>query len=413
MPEQTATQTTARAPESDLMGKAARMLTFAAAVTILFSIAVCQILLALALVSLLLSGEKLRLPHIWIPLAVFLGGTLVSLAFSPDVYAGLPQVRKFFVFLMLLTVFSCLRDLAVLRRLFLCWAAAGALVSVRGLVQFGSKMEEARTAGQNFYEYYVAERITGFMSHWMTFSGQQMFVLLMLASFLFFAPRARSRMLWFWLLCSGILGAGLLLGFTRSIWLATAAAGTYLIWCWRPKVLFVAPVIGALVILAAPGSVKTRFVSIFRAKKEVDSNQHRIVTWRTGLRMIEAHPLLGLGPEQVKAQFLDYVPSDVPRPLPSGWYGHLHNIYLHYAAERGIPVMLAMLWMIGWAFWDFARKLSSLPPGPSDARFILCGGISIIIATLVAGFFELNLGDSEVLSMFLVTVASGYTAVEA
>ena len=83
------------------------------------------------------------------------------------------------------------------------------------------------------------------------------------------------------------------------------------------------------------GSVRTRFTSMFQPKREVDSNQHRIITWRTGLRMIEAHPWLGLGPEQVKVQFLNYVPADVPRPLPTGWYGHLHNIYLHYAAERG------------------------------------------------------------------------------
>jgi len=32
----------------------------------------------------------------------------------------------------------------------------------------------------------------------------------------------------------------------------------------------------------------------------------------------------------------DCVPADVRRPLPDGWYGHLHNIYLQFAAERGI-----------------------------------------------------------------------------
>jgi len=394
------------------MTKVTRVLAFGSALSILFSIAVCQILLAFALVSLLLSGQKMRLPRIWIPMAVFMAATLVSLAFSPDAYEGLPQIRKFFVFTMLLVVFSTLRDLLALRRLFLCWAAAGALVSVRGLVQFATKMEQARAAGQSFYEYYVAERITGFMSHWMTFGGQQMFVLLMLVSFLFFAPKRSGQVRWFWVLCAVILSVALLLGFTRSIWLATGGSGLYLVWCWRPKVVFAAPVIAALVILAAPGSVKTRFVSIFRARKEVDSNQHRIVTWRTGLRMIQAHPLLGLGPEQVKAQFLNYVPADVPRPLPTGWYGHLHNIYLHYAAERGIPAALAVVWMLVWMVWDFARKLKRLPPGPSDARFLLCGGIAVVIATMVAGFFELNLGDSEVLTMFLTVAGAGYAAVE-
>jgi hypothetical protein len=32
---------------------------------------------------------------------------------------------------------------------------------------------------------------------------------------------------------------------------------------------------------------------------------------------------------------------------------------------------------------------------------------------MVAGFYELNLGDSEVLTMFLVVVACGYGAIEA
>ena len=98
------------------------------------------------------------------------------------------------------------------------------------------------------------------------------------------------------------------------------------------------------------------------------------------------------------------------RPLPEGWYGHLHNIYLHYAAERGIPTMLALMWMLGKILWDFLHALRRLPPGASDARFLLHGGVAVMLAILVAGFFELNLGDSEVLFMFLTVVAAGYTA---
>ena len=35
-----------------------------------------------------------------------------------------------------------------------------------------------------FYEFYVGSRITGFMSHWMTFGGEEMVVLLLLVSYL-------------------------------------------------------------------------------------------------------------------------------------------------------------------------------------------------------------------------------------
>ena len=398
-------------PESNLL-RGARWLAFGSAVAILFSIAISQILLALALAALLVSGEKLRLPPIKLPLALFLLGTVLSLAFSGNPAAGLPQIRKFYVFLELLVVFSTLRDLAILRRLVLAWAGIGGLIAIRGLVQFAAKVQEAHQRGINFYDYYApAERMTGFMSHWMTFSGQEMFALLMLAAFLFFAPAAGKGNL-IWLLCAALMSLALLLGFTRSIWLATAVAGAYLLWFVRRWLVAAVPVAAALAFLLSPPAVRERFTSLIHPKQGVDSNEFRVVTWRTGMRMLEQHPLLGVGPEGVKLHFIDYVPADVSRPLPPGWYGHLHNIYLHYAAERGLPTMLMLMWLLCKILFDFWRGLRALPPGRSNRWFLLQGSIAVVIATMVAGFFELNLGDSEVLTMFLAVVASGYLALD-
>ena len=393
-----------------LLFRIARWLTFGSAVTILVSIAASQILLGLALAALLLSGARMRLPRIWIPLCLFLLGTLLSLALSPDPAAGLPQVRKIFVFTMLLVVFSTLRDMLVIRRLFLCWAGAGALISLRGFVQFGHKVQEAHALGRPFYDYYIAERITGFMSHWMTFGGEEMFALLMTSAFLFFACIARKRA-WLWLLCAFLMALALLLGFTRSIWLASAGAGLYLLWFWKRLLAVALPVVLLLIALLSPASIRERFTSLLRPGK-VDSNQHRIVTWRTGFEMIRAHPWFGLGPEEVKPQFDRYVPPDISRPLPEGWYGHLHNIYLQYAAERGIPTMLCMLWILGQILYDCVRRLWRLPPGRSDLKFVLHGAVAVVIATMIAGVFEYNLGDSEVLTMFLVAVGCAYSAME-
>ena len=112
------------------------------------------------------------------------------------------------------------------------------------------------------------------------------------------------------------------------------------------------------------------------------------------------------------AQFDRYVPSDIPRPLPEGWYGHLHNIYLQYAAERGIPTMLALMWMIGKSLWDFAAGLRG-KLASTEARFVLHGAIAVILAVLAEGLLEYNLGDSEVLMLFLAMIAFGYVAKEA
>lgn len=396
-------------PSEPFLSRAARWLAFASAIAIMFSIAASQILLALAFAALLASGEKLRIPRIKWPLALFILGTLISLAFSGNPAAGLPQVRKFFVFLELVVVFSALRDLRVVRWLFLTWAGIGAITALRGFVQFAGKVREAHDLGRNFYEYYVSERITGFTSHWNTYSAEEMFALIMIGAYLLFAPRRRGA--WLWVLCSVLMALAVLLGETRGIWIAAAAAALYLLWFWRRWMVVLVPAVALVAFAASPASLRTRFTSILRPAK-IDSNQFRIVTWRTGLRMIERHPLLGLGPEGVKYHFDEYVPPDIPRPLPIGWYGHLHNIYLHYAAERGIPTMLVLIWLLFQVLYDCGRGLRALPPGPSDRRFLLHGTIAVVLATLVEGFVELNLGDSEVLTMFLVVVACGYLALE-
>ena len=71
-----------------------------------------------------------------------------------------------------------------------------------------------------------------------------------------------------------------------------------------------------------------------------------------------------------------------------------------------------LLWMLGMIIWDAARALRRIPSERGDARFLLQAGIASVLAIMVEGFFELNLGDSEVLTMFLVLTASTYVAVD-
>jgi len=391
--------------------RAAFYLTFACAFAPFCSIAASQILLGASFFVLIVARQRLRLPPLRLPLALFLLGTLVSLAFSGDPWGGRAQVRKFFVFLILVCVATTLRRIHQVRSLAMWWIAAATLSSLWGLVQFFRKYEAARRAGGDFYRSYIGQRITGFMGHWMTFSGELMVALLMLAAFLMFSPERRRR-LWWLAGCGAVITVALVLGLTRGAWLGTAAGAVYLVWCWNRKCLLALPALVVIGYLAAPGAVRERVISAFHPHGQVDSNQHRIVTWRTGLEMIKAHPWLGLGPEQVGKQFNQYIPADIPRPLPEGWYGHLHNIYLQYAAERGIPTMLVLLWILGKVLYDFARAARKVPPGPSDARFILRGCTAAVVGMMVTGLFEHNLGDSEVLQLFLTTIAAGYVAVD-
>jgi O-antigen ligase len=386
-------------------------LASASAVAILISIGVSQILLPLALAALLLSGLPLRWPRISIPLAGFLAWSLVALAFSPDPRFGIPTVRKMVVYLFLLIVYSSIRTLGEARGLVLAWIGVGTITAGRGLVQFARDVAGARAAHADFYHYYVADRIRGFMSHWMTFSGQELYVLLLVAAFLMYAPDIRK---WRWVSipCAAIVGISLVLSDTRIIWIAAVVAGFYLLWFWRKWAALALPAALVVGFLFAPGAIQERVMSLVQPNSKLDSNQHRIIVWRTGWQMIKAHPIVGVGPEEIRkdAVFKAYLPADIHPPLPDGDYQHLHSIYIHYAAECGLPAALFLTAALVMAIWDFRRALATLPAGRSNRRFLLHAATACVIGTMVSGIAEKNLGDSEVLTMFLAISCLGYLA---
>lgn len=399
-------------PSPHFFRQAAFWAACGSAVAILFSIAASQILLGVAILAILLSRERIRLPRPWLPLALFLLGTIISLLASGHPRDGLPQVKKLYVYLTLVVMFTVIRKVEAARCLMLAWCGAAGIDSLIGIVQFVHKWQAARDLDRNFYEFYLNARITGAMSHWMTFSGEEMLVLVVLASFLLFGPLTDKRVsVAGWLLALPMCVA-LILSDTRSVWIAVGCALVYLTWCYRKVFVLTLPVLGLIGYAVSPESVKERVASIVHPHGTTDSNDFRFIVWRTGIRIIEAHPFLGLGPEEVHQQFYQWLPADIPQPLPPGYYGHLHSIYIHYAAERGIPTTLMLLWMLGMIVWDAARALRRLPPGRGDARFLLQAGIAGVLAIAIEGFFELNLGDSEVLTMFLVLTACTYVAID-
>jgi O-antigen ligase len=394
---------------SATLSRAAAYLAIGSAASVIVSNAVSQMVLAAALLTLLAARERPRLPPIRLPLILFFLGTVIALLLSPDPQAGLPQLKKFYVYLVLVVMYTALRGVEDVRRIVLLWAGLAAASGVWSFEQFFRKRGEAIASGEDFYLYYVANRATGFMSHWMTFSAEQMIAGLMLTAVLMFGA-FRWRRTWAFA-ALGVIGGSLMIAWTRSVWLAAIIGFVYLISVWRPKMLLLTPVAGAALWFIAPHSAQERILSIYEPRSQ-DSNEHRLVTFRTGLEMIRAHPWFGIGPDMVKRDFEKYVPADISRPLPEGYYGHLHNVYLQYAADRGIPTLLALLWLIGKAMRDFIRAVRGLGPEERLRRAILHGALAVTIAVLTEAFFEYNLGDSEVLNMFLVVLAAGYIAAD-
>lgn len=385
----------------------------AAGAASIVSIAACHTLLGLAVLLLILHGRRaFRLPPYWGAVAAFFGGTLVSLAVNGYWRDGLPQVRKFYVWALLVALYCFIRTARQARTILLAMVAGGAASAAWSMVQFARKYARAASTGEPFYNSYVSARITGFTSHWQTFAGDMMIAILIACSWLLFVRAARAERRWFamGIAVLGLLSLALLLSFTRSIWPATAAGLCVLLWLWRPAAVLSIPVLAGLVVVAAPDPLHQRIESLWKPDARLDSNEHRAVLRRAGRAMARANPLFGVGPERVYHRFAEYYPADAPHPIPTEWYyKHLHNSYVHYAAERGIPTMLCLL---GFVLAIWARLISALRrcgtgAEDEDRRFVLSAAVAIVPGILVGGFWEVNLGDSEVLGCFLSVMACG------
>src|SRR5579862_1604265 len=248
------------AGEADKFDRILYWLAFGAAVSILFSIAVSQILLGAGIFALLISRRRLRFPPILLPLCLFFASTVLADLLSGDASRGIPQIRKFFVFGIVLLLFNTFRGLPQIRNLLMAWTACATLTGFLAMGQFVHRWCEAIQLHANPYDYVLDGRIMGFSSHWMTYGGQQMIVLQMLLSWLLFAQSTRWKIAGW--ICAGVIWAALVLGLTRSIFLLGVPAGALLlVWNYKRWLLLAAPAAALLMFLVAPLAVRERIFS--------------------------------------------------------------------------------------------------------------------------------------------------------
>jgi len=277
--------------------------------------------------------------------------------------------------------------------------AAGALSAIWSFVQYAKRYQGAQAAGTPFPAFYINDRITGFMSHWMTFAGTMLCVGLFAAAYVLFHRPVRWRVA----LLAAMAAVAINLAWTRGVLIGAAAGGLYLIWFWRRSLVLATPFLAAGAFFVMPEPEQARIVSILKPRGELDSNSHRVALFRTGVEMIKDNPLLGVGPEQIRREFERYAPEDIPRPIPRHWFiGHLHNIYIQFAADRGLPAMFAIIGFVLWNLWAKSRQART---APVETRWIYRGSAAFLIGLLVAGVFEHNLADSEILMLTLGVIA--------
>ena len=262
--------------------------------------------------------------------------------------------------------------------------AFGVFASLFGLVQFFV-----------FGERDLDHRITGPAAHVMTLSG------LLLPVAIIFLVLWLHDMRNGWLIGGTALTSfALLLTFTRSVWIGWLIAVAALFVAKRPRALIYATPLLIFFITFMPMPLFSRVVSTFDTHQS--SNLDRIRMVQAGIEIIKDHPLLGVGPANIKEIYPLYRRHDAPRfRIP-----HLHNNLVQLWAERGVLAPLAYLLLLGLFLRECTRGWRG-----EQSRFAEAG-VAVTVALAVAGLFEFNFGDTEVFWILLDVYAIVVVALE-
>jgi len=372
-------------------------LTLMSAAAVLLSIAGAETLLAAACLAwLIVRPRPFVLPSYIVPMCAFMATTVLALVMSPQPDLGMAAVRKFVLFTMGLLAANLVTTPARAKLSYQVLLAVGGLAAVYALLQFAAAYIHFMSTQTLADDPTVLARMKGLMGHWMTFSGEQLLIWCA-------AVPAMVALRRHWMIPLGIVGAAIVLSFTRSVWLG-AFGGFLIVGLLIPrKVLIGVALPVALVAAAASGLIYHRLSFSFQQQK-FTPDSGRLELLIGGVRMIEAHPLFGVGPQRIQTEFPHYYRgSDLEHEVP--YYGHLENNVVQIAAERGLLCLVAFLWFI---FEIYASLIGMIRTAGSETRWVSLSALAALTGFIISGFFAYNFGDSEVLLLLLFIVSIPY-----
>jgi len=321
-----------------------------------------------------------------LPALAWIAALVLASVFAVDPAASWPRVVKGLLLVLVPVAAYHARDEAFARRAVAILLASACAAALFALVKFGVQ-------GPAF-----PNRVKGAVNHPLTYGGQAL-LFAALAS----AIAIRGRGLWRVgaLASLACLLPALAGTYTRSAWIGYVVALGVVIAFTRARWL---AVLGAALVpltFLLQGTYRARALSIFDPSSPW--NRERLHMWEAGARMWRDHPWTGVGLQDLHALYDRYRSAAAMEPA-----GHLHSVYVHVAATMGVFGLAALAVLIAGlltASWRGFRESRS-DFGTALALGVLAG----LIGFFVAGFFEWNLGDEELLDLLYTLVGIAFAA---
>ena len=280
-----------------------------------------------------------RFPFL-VPLCCYIGVTFLSAVNTPDLFGTLKgALRASSYMLFSVVVYAVIRNRLALKRLFLASFPSAAVAVIWTVVVLIYEIDA--------WQWTSAYRQAPFTNYSVYGAFAAIFFLVCLSRFLF-DTGVYDRVVWTgWFLCFGV---GLLLCFSRGVWLSViAAVGVMLLQLGRgvthKKVVFIGG--ACLVLLVCVNLPGVYGIIVERVSSAVDpgyaSNRARLLRWGQALGMFLESPLLGQGYGAFAMLYEEDV-ALVGRYTAQFQLG-AHSEYLQVLAELGVVGFGVWIWL--------------------------------------------------------------------
>ncbi len=345
-------------------------------------------------------GRRIVRWPLWQPVLAFSVVSLLSALSSGHARAGVIASKGLLLVAALYVTADALTESRAAERFLSGLVLVGTMAAVIGLLQVSLCPGPAPDYGPPAWLYHRCFRARGPFSIYMTLAGLLNLALLSSLPRLIPGEAFSARLVPLWLVMAG----GLLATYTRGAWVGFASGVLALLPTSR-RMRWV--LVGGLLVLAigavaGPQHLRQRLLTL--TDPDDPTVRERIHMWRSGLAIWREHPWLGVGPGGVKREYRHYAQPEASKKQT----GHVHNTPLQILVERGVVGLAAWLWIWGAFYAHAVRLFRRLPLEAARDRALVAGSLAAITGFLVAGLFEYNFGDSEVVMVAWTVMALAF-----
>jgi Trypsin-like serine proteases, typically periplasmic, contain C-terminal PDZ domain len=195
-------------------------------------------------------------------------------------------------------------------------------------------------------------------------------------------------------IATALITVGITLTAMRTVIIAFMCGATLIAWLSLRGVLKIAFTFALFFLLAFAAVV----VSETRADQALSlsdpSSELRLQIAEVGIKRLTIHPVFGHGMDAMKRHWNEW-------GFPGHDILHLHSTPLQLAFDRGIPMVVLWVWLMG-SFWILIFRAQGHARDLSDthAYGFLLGALGALSGFLLSSLVNYNYGDAEVAMLF-------------